>query len=296
MLTKADATGMMRAVSDFVRRQMDTALAGLNERLAAVETRQPEKGEPGKDGVDGAPGRDGEPGAPGRDGKDGIDGIPGKDGADGLNGEQGPPGRDGLPGKDGEPGASGRDGKDGLDGKDGAPGLDGRDGEPGTPGRDGKLPLVRAWTDQVWYEGDVVTFDGRTYQAQRDTGKAPHHSDWICLAERGTDGANGQGFTIRGTYDPEGSYDALDVVALNGASFAARQDNPGPCPGEGWQLLAAQGKRGKEGEPGRRGEPGPPGPSVVAMAINGEGLLTLTNGDGSQVNCDLYPLLIRLAK
>ena len=41
---------------------------------------------------------------------------------------------------------------------------------------------------------------------------------------------------------------AGDVVALNGGSFIARKDVPGPCPGPGWQLIASQGRRGAAGE------------------------------------------------
>jgi len=32
------------------------------------------------------------------------------------------------------------------------------------------------------------------------------------------------------------------------------------------------------------------------MSIDGEGLLTLTNADGSTVECDLYPILTKLAR
>ena len=48
-------------------------------------------------------------------------------------------------------------------------------------------------------------------------------------------------------------------VALNGGSFIALKDAPGPCPGPGWQLIASQGKRGAAGEKGERGPPGPRG-------------------------------------
>jgi hypothetical protein len=112
----------------------------------------------------------------------------------------------------------------------------------------------------------------------------------------GKDGAEGRSFVIRGTWSEAESYRELDVVALNGASFGARCDNPGPCPGDGWQMIAAQGKRGNAGERGAaaKGERGSPGPAAVAMDINEEGLLTLTNADGSRVTCDLYPLLAKL--
>src|SRR5262249_8355973 len=58
---------------------------------------------------------------------------------------------------------------------------------------------------------------------------------------------------VRGTFDPKAHYVSNDVVAYNGASFIARRDNPGVCPGAGWQMIAAQGKRGA---PGERGAPG----------------------------------------
>lgn len=160
----------------------------------------------------------------------------------------------------------------------------------GTPAAPGKLPGIRAWTEQVHYEGEIVTFEGRTYQAVCDTGKEPGHDDWLCLAERGSDGRT---FTIRGTWAEADDYKSLDVVSLNGASFAARKDKPGPCPGEGWQLIAMQGKQGKPGL-ALKGDRGLPGPAVKEMAVDDAGMLTLTNADGSVVTCDLYPLLSRI--
>src|SRR6516164_11470626 len=46
---------------------------------------------------------------------------------------------------------------------------------------------------------------------------------------------------IRGTHDPKAEYVANDMVAKDGGTFIARRNNPGPCPGEGWQLMARQG-------------------------------------------------------
>jgi hypothetical protein len=57
-------------------------------------------------------------------------------------------------------------------------------------------------------------------------------------------------------FSPTTDYKQLDIVVLNGASFVARHDNPGPCPGAGWQMVASQGKRGVKGEKGQRGPPG----------------------------------------
>lgn len=264
-------------------------------------------GSPGKDGLDGkdgqagAPGLDGQPGRDGIDGKDGVAGTDGKDGIDGADGRDGADGKDGASGRDGVDGASGKDGVDGHDGERGADGRDGKDGAPGERGSEGspgKLPIAREWMDGVHYEGAVVTHAGSAYQAMRDTGREPPHDDWICLARGGRDGADGRSFKVRGTWSESESYQALDVVALGGASFAARKDDPGTCPGAGWQLIAAQGKRGAPGERGTgvKGERGLPGSSPAAIAVDDEGLLTLTNGDGSRLACDLYPLLTKLAR
>lgn len=222
--------------------------------------------------------------------KDGIDGKDGRDGLDGL------PGRDGVDGKDGAPGANGEPGRDGRDGVDGSAG---RDGERGPEGPPGKLPIVREWSEGVHYEGETVSHLGSTYQALRDTGRAPPNEDWHCIASAGRDGMDGRSFRIRGTWAEGESYQALDVVALGGASFAARRDEPGACPGDGWQLIAAQGKRGNPGErgaSGKTGERGNAGPPAIAADVDDQGMLTITNGDGSTVTCDLYPLLSRLQR
>lgn len=193
-----------------------------------------------------------------------------------------------------------RDGRDGVDGKDGRDGLDGKDGERGSDGSPGKLPIVSDWRDRVHYEGEVVTWGGSVFQAMRDTGKEPNHDDWRCIVvagANGSDGKDGRSFTIRGTWLEINEYRLMDVVALNGASFVARRDNPGTCPGDGWQLLASQGKRGAPGEAGRqgmRGERGDAAQAVLAASVTDEGLLMLIGGDGATVECDLYPVLAKL--
>jgi hypothetical protein len=147
----------------------------------------------------------------------------------------------------------------------GPPGPSGPRGEQGPPG---KLPLVKLWMPEtVYYEGDVVAYDGGTFQAKRDTGQSPSHADWMCLATAGRDGKS---FTVRGTFNETAEYHRLDVVALNGGSFIALKDAPGPCPGSGWQLIASQGKRGVAGEKGERGSPGPKGdPGLSGATISG---------------------------
>jgi hypothetical protein len=79
---------------------------------------------------------------------------------------------------------------------------------------------------------------------------------------------------VRGTFDQAAVYRHLDIVALGGSSFIARRDQPGPCPGEGWQLIASAGKPGKpgpKGEPGGAGaggEPGAAAPTIVGWKID----------------------------
>lgn len=182
--------------------------------------------------------------------KDGADGRDGADGADGKDGEAGPQGETGAAGQDGKDGSDGRDGADGKNGEAGPQGEAGRDGERGADGRDGS--------------------DGRD-------------------GERGADGADGKSVSVLGTYDPEKEYSELDIVALNGGSFIAVKDAPGPCPGGGWQLLASRGSRGEKGDrgergmPGDRGErglPGRDGETPVALFMEGaELVLIMASGE-----------------
>jgi hypothetical protein len=57
------------------------------------------------------------------------------------------------------------------------------------------------------------------------------------------------------------------MVAKDGGTFVARRNNPGPCPGDGWQLMARQGARGIAGE---RGAPGRDAPRIVGWVVNRE--------------------------
>jgi len=70
---------------------------------------------------------------------------------------------------------------------------------------------------------------------------------------------------IRGTHDPKAEYFANDLVAKDGASFVAKRNNPGPLPGDGWQLLARQGQRGVAGE---RGAPGRDAPRITGWIVD----------------------------
>jgi len=88
---------------------------------------------------------------------------------------------------------------------------------------------------------------------------------------------------VRGTFDESVSYRRLDVAALNGGSFIALKDAPGPCPGSGWQLLASQGKRGVAGARGERGPTGLSGATIRDWKIDrARYVATPVMSDGSE--------------
>jgi hypothetical protein len=118
----------------------------------------------------------------------------------------------------------------------------------------GKLPVAKTWRpESVTYQAELVCHEGALYQARQDTAQAPGGPDWVCVARAGRDALTPN---CRGTYKPGGNYKYLDIVVLNGDSFIARKADPGPCPSDGWQLIAARGPRGEKGLPGPRGEKG----------------------------------------
>lgn len=306
--------------------------ARVDERLASLKDGA--DGRDGTDGKDGADGKDGEPGRDGTDGRDGVDGKDGIDGRDGINGENGKDGadgKDGVDGKDGRHGENGKDGRDGRDGQDvdditvvqdgalieigfqvgdirttfelelphgpaGKDGQDGKDGERGEIGPVGKIAAVTPWAPGVSYEADIRSHNGATWQATKDTANEPGGEDWVCIAARGANGDDGASFNPRRLWASDAEYRRLDVVALNGGAFVALQDNPGPCPGEGWMLIAQPGKRGERGDKGEKGERGLAGPAVRSLTSDDEGVITLTHADGSEVSCDLYPVLSSISR
>ena len=124
-----------------------------------------------------------------------------------------------------------------------------------------QFPSVKAWQeDVVYHEGEIVAFAGGCYQAAKDTARAPGAQDWVCLAR------SGDSLTPRGAYDDHGDYRCLDVIMVDGSSFVALKDHPGPCPGADWQLLASRGSRGDRGLKGERGLPGPKGDAGASGA------------------------------
>jgi len=171
----------------------------------------------------------------------------------GEEGSRGPPGESIT----GPKGVIGHEGPKGNPGEAGPQGPEGRQGERGPPGPQGALPLVKSWKPEtVFYERDCVMFDGGLYQARCDTGQPTTHSDWACLARAGRDG---QGLNVVGTFREGIVYRRFDVVAFNGGSWCALQDDPGLIPGPHWQLIASPGSRGRSGNQGESGAQGPRG-------------------------------------
>jgi hypothetical protein len=77
---------------------------------------------------------------------------------------------------------------------------------------------------------------------------------------------------IRGTHDPKAEYLANDICAKDGGTFVARRNNPGPCPGDGWQLMARQGARGIAGE---RGPPGRDALTIKSWKVDRQHFLVI---------------------
>jgi hypothetical protein len=83
------------------------------------------------------------------------------------------------------------------------------------------------------------------------------------LARRGSQALATEtgGLHLRGAYRSDQDYDRLDIVTVDGSSYIARQESPGPCPGTGWRILASAGPTGPQGVTGTKGDRGPPRPS-----------------------------------
>jgi hypothetical protein len=240
------------------------------------------RGDPGLTGQKGDPGERGEtgtiglPGVRGERGERGWTGLIGKSGPAGPigpRGERGLPGvtgAQGLAGERGERGESGIIGKAGPTGERGVPGAKGERGEQGERGAPGLLPIAKLYEPgAVHYAAQVVAHSGGLWQATKDTGQAPPHADWMCLARAGLDGVSPR---VRGTHREGESYRALDIVAFNKGSFIAVCDDPGPlrdgATNKNWQLLTAHGGKGEKGVQGPRGEAGPAGPGIARWLID----------------------------
>jgi hypothetical protein len=104
--------------------------------------------------------------------------------------------------------------------------------------------LTRHW--QGWYAKSFeMQWDKRIAKFTKMLGEEVGLALKQLRAEIETKTAQLRSITVRGTFDCHATYQQHNVVALNGGSFIALKDNPGECPGSGWQLLASAGARGK---------------------------------------------------
>lgn len=164
----------------------------------------------------------------------------------------------------------------------------------------GRLAAVRWWTPgKVYYEGDLVLHELSTWQACKDTAMEPSLQnfgdtlEWMLIAAAGQDGRDAREGEVCGLWDEAREYRKFDIVSLDGGSFCAVRDNPGPCPGDGWRMSAARGKRGppgKDGERGLQGATGRAGVEVDGITAEG-GVLVITMSDGLTHAVDLAPIV-----
>jgi hypothetical protein len=152
------------------------------------------------------------------------------------------------------------------------------------------------WVEgSITYQGDLVTADGGSWQAVRDTAAKPGAGDdWRLIA---APGAPGLSLKIRGTFSATERYRALDVVTLDYGWFVARRDDPGECPGPGWQSgpVGKRGEKGPRGETGPQGAPGKAAPHWVGVKIDGFELVAVMSDGTIGPRISLEPMFASFA-
>lgn len=110
--------------------------------------------------------------------------------------------------------------------------------------------------------------------------------------DTGAQGAPGQGFTFRGSWQPNLAYNAYDVVTNGGQTYVAITAVAASTAflTSSWSLMAAQGANGTQGVAGATGPAGP----TIAASVNaigavkpGTGLTIATDGTLSITNVSL---------
>jgi len=240
-------------------------------------------GEKGIQGERGDPGLVGGPGERGFPGKDGVKGEQGTQGTQGERGDQGIPGitgSTGIPGQNGHPGERGYRGEKG---ERGDAGLVGRGGEKGDRGERGFVGTVESWREKNYVAGEIVSHNGGSWQARRNTKDAPgwQSNSWEMLADgigtveweddcviirtaagtvaksaplRGPKGEKGDSVVLHEKYDETQLYrKSLDEVKESGGVWRAKKDGllhkPGTTKGKGqWTNIAHKGAKGDAGK------------------------------------------------
>lgn len=236
--SRLDADAVADVLAEHVKAIVTRETAKLLERIAALEAREPLRGEKGE------PGLNGKDGASGTDGKDGRDGIDGKDGTSGKDGEKGEPGEAGKEGQPGPPGRDGRDGQPGIAGKDGLNGKDGADGKDGASGIDGKDGFgLDEYTEHLEDGGRILvrkfTSGDRIKEFRHITAQPVY----------------------RGVFIEGSTYEPGDCATFGGGIWHCNEETvKAPTEtGKSWTLAVKQGRYGKDGKNGKDGERGPPG-------------------------------------
>lgn len=96
----------------------------------------------------------------------------------------------------------------------------------------------------------------------------------------GADGSDGSSLNPRGTYRRGRTYNRLDLVRYEDASWVCVEDGTKSAPPRGFQLLSRDGADGRDGEDGV-GSRGPRGRDGVTTVVSGGGSGVPFIGDGN---------------
>jgi hypothetical protein len=243
-MDRSEIAALAKGMMPVMRELISDAVAPFAARLAALEARPVEKGDPGPVGDRGAEGPQGQQGLPGPQGLPGAAGPEGPPGPSGSPGAAGEQGQQGLPGPIGERGQQGHDGERGPPGAQGQPGDRGEKGEPGRDGRDAAdLTLLRSYiVEQVAAEiADV--FEKASFTSA-DGGRT------LNAALGGKDHEIKTAIPLDAGGWSERAYGAGDCVSLKGQLYIAQKsttDRPGKS--DDWRLAVRCGADGRDWRP-----------------------------------------------
>jgi len=279
-----------------INSQIAKSLQPLTERIAAVESRQPERGEKGDTGPAGERGEPGEKGERGDIGVIGPAGPQGELGPAGERGEKGDTGPSGPAGERGQPGPAGPAGSAGEAGPAGERGkdateieiLDGLDTKRSYPrgayvAHDGGLLRAFRATDPIQdgaeYErsGWSVVMRGLRDVSMdlSDDGRTVTLSLSMTGGKTITKSATVSTMVYRRVWTEKSMYQQGDTTTWDGSLWVAMRDADAGCkPGtdDTWQLAAKRGRDGKDGlrgEKGERGAEGRAGKDLTQMGPDG---------------------------
>lgn len=259
-------------------------VAPLTERIAALESRQPERGDKGETGEKGEPGLIGPPGPTGPKGEAGEKGERGEPGPAGLIGPAGPSG------ERGEKGEAGPAGQPGERGEKGDAGPAGPSGERGKDAAEIEI-LDGMDTTRSYPRGTFVAHDGGVFRAFRPTDPIGDSTEYeragwsvvwrgltsadITLADDGrtvtmslrmTGGKTVErsvqipSMIYRGVWTDQ-HYSQGDTVTWDGSLWVRMAGEGTSKPGTDslWRLSAKRGRDGRDGLRGEKGERGADG-------------------------------------